>query len=190
MVDYFYRGYETYGLDKGIAMLQQHINNPNCLTSKKKQIIKRLEGMEKLAPGALSPNFILQDIEGNNFDFHAYKGKAKYKLLLFWSADCDHCMLLVNSLIQWYNESGNKEKLDIVAVSLDDTETEVQIWDKTIINLTGWKHLRAKGGVNSAVANDYAILSTPVLFLIKNENNIIEDLPANLDQLIKDLENK
>ena len=190
MVDYFYIGYETYGLDKGIAMLQQHIDNPNCLTSKKKQIIKRLEGMVKLAPGTLSPNFILQDIEGNNFDFHAYKGKAKYKLLLFWSADCDHCMQLVNSLTQWYNEPGNKEKLDIVAVSLDETETEVQAWNKTIVNLTGWKHLRAQGGVNSTEASDYAILSTPSMFLIESESNIIDDVPDNMDQLKIDLGNK
>jgi len=190
MVDYFYDGYETYGLEKGIAMLEQHINNPNCLTSKKRQIIKRLDGMGKLVPGSLSPNFIMQDIEGNNFDFHAYRGKAKYKLLLFWSADCDHCMLLVNSLTQWYNESGNKEKLDIVAVSLDGTETEVQAWNKTYVNLTGWKHLRAQGGVNSTVASDYAILSTPSMFLIESESNIIDDVPDNLDQLKIDLGNK
>ncbi len=29
MVDYFYNGYETYHIDKGMAMLQQHINNPH-----------------------------------------------------------------------------------------------------------------------------------------------------------------
>lgn len=41
MVDYFYTGYETYGIEARIAILQEHINNPNCLTSKKQQTIKR-----------------------------------------------------------------------------------------------------------------------------------------------------
>lgn len=185
MVDYFYRGYEAYGINKGMAMLENHINNPNCLTSKKQQIIKRLDGMTKLVPEAKAPNFILRDNEHNDFDFHSYKGTAKYKLLLFWSTDCDYCQHLVNDLAQWYNTEGNKEMLDIIAVSLDETETEVQQWEKVIISLPGWKHLHAKKGVNSVVANNYAILSTPVLFLIESESNIIKGIPNNLEQLIK-----
>lgn len=190
MVDYFYVGYETYHIDKGMIMLQQHINNPNCLTSKKQQIIKRLEGMTKLVVGTQAPNFILSDNDSSDFYFHAYKGKAQYKLLLFWSAGCESCQQLVNGLWQWHNEPVNKEKLDIVAVSLDETETEVQKWNNTIVNLSGWKHLHAKGGVNSPVARDYAILSTPVMFLIGSESNIIVSIPDNLEQLIKDLESK
>jgi len=188
MVDYFYVGYESYGINKGMTMLQQHINNPNCLTSKKQQIIKRLEGMTKLISGVLSPDFVLVDNDSNKFNFHAYKGAAEYKLLLFWSAGCEHCQQLVKELIQWYNEPENKKKLDVIAVSLDETETEVQKWKNDIINLPGWKHLCAKEGINSAVANDYAILSTPVMFLVGSESNIIKAIPDNLDKLIKDLE--
>lgn len=124
MVDYFYVGYETYHIDKGMAMLQQHIDNPNCLTSKKQQITKRLQGMTRLVPGALSPDFVISDNQGNNFQFHKWKGKARYKLLLFWSTGCEHCQQLINSITQWYSEPGNKEKLDIIAVSLDETERE------------------------------------------------------------------
>jgi thioredoxin-related protein len=144
--------------------------------------------MEKLIVGTQTPDFILSNIDGSDFDFHAYKGTAKYKLLLFWSADCEHCQQLVNGIKQWYNETGNKEKLNIIAVSLDDTKTEVLKWENAIINLPGWKHFRAKGGVNSAVANDYAILSTPVMFLVENKSNIIMAIPDNLKQLEKELE--
>lgn len=187
VVDYFYVGYETYGIKKGMAMLQQHSNNPNCLTSKKQQITQRLEGMHKLVPGALSPDFVISDNQGNNFEFHKWKSKARYKLLLFWSTGCEHCQQLVNGLTQWYNEPINKEKLDIVAVSLDETETDAQKWETAIITLPEWIHLHVKGGVNSPVARDYAILSTPVMFLIESKNNIIVSVPDNLNQLIKDL---
>lgn len=184
MVDYFYKGYESFGIEPGMKMLQAHLENPNCLTTKRQQILKRVEGMTKLVPGALSPGFILKDADSNNFDFHAYKGTSKYKLLLFWSADCEHCMALVKSLSEWYNEAGNKDKISIIAVSLDDTDTEVEKWKKAIPTLAGWKHLRAKGGVNAAIANDYAILSTPVMFLVESQSNLIYGIPDGLDDLI------
>ncbi|MEI7423940.1 MAG: thioredoxin family protein [Prolixibacteraceae bacterium] len=188
MVDYFYAGYEAFGIKKGTVMLQQYLDNPNCLTSKKQQIIKRLEGMAKLVVGTQAPDFRLNCIDGSAFDFHAFKGTSKYKLLLFWSADCAHCQQLVSRIKSWYNETGNKEKLDIVAVSLDDTETEVPKWEKATVDLPEWKHLRAKGGVNSVVANDYAILSTPVMFLIDSFTNIIIAVPDTLEQLMVALE--
>ena len=187
MVDYFYTGYETYDIKDGMTMLREHINNPNCLTSKKQQIIKRLEGMHKLVPGALSPDFAGSDNEGNNFEFHKWRGKARYKLLLFWSTGCESCQRLVKELTQWHNESANKEKIDIIAVSLDETKVEVQKWESVIVGLSEWKHLRPKEGVNSPVANDYAILSTPVMFLIESEGNTIVSVPDNFNQLIKDL---
>lgn len=185
MVDYFYAGYETYGITEGMAMLKEHINNPNCLTTKKQQIIKRLEGSAKLVPGALAPNFVISDNEGNSFEFHKWKGKAPYKLLLFWSTNCEFCSRLINELKQWHNEPANKEKIDIAAVSLDETKTETREWRTAIAGFPGWKHFLAKGGINSLVANDYAILSTPVMFLIESESNIIVFVPGNLDELDK-----
>ena len=188
MVDYFYKGYETYNIEKGMAILRKHISNSNCLTSKRKEILKRLEGMTKLVPGALAPDFIISDNEGNNFEFHKWKGKARYKLLLFWSTTCESCHQLTKELMQWHNDPLNKENLDIVTVNLGETETEERMWENIIINLTGWKHLYAQGGVNSLVANDYAILSTPVMFLIESESNLIVSSPGNFEQLIKDLQ--
>lgn len=190
MVDYFYNGYETYHIDKGIVMLQEHINNPNCLTLKKEQIVKRLEGIHKLTPGALAPDFVISDNSdniGKSFQLHKWKPKAQYKLLLFWSGDCVHCQQLINGLRQWHNEPANKKKLDIIAVSLDETETDVQKWKTAIAALPGWKHLNAKGGVNSPIASDYAVLSTPVMFLIGSKSNVIVSAPGSFEQLIKDL---
>ncbi len=187
MVDYFYNGYETYNIEKGMEILRQHINNPDCLTSKRQEIIKRLEGMVKLVPGVLSPDFVISAKEGDNFEFHKWKGKAHYKLLLFWSTSCGGCYQLTKELMQWHNEPLNKEKLDIVTVNLGETETEARIWKDIIVNFPEWKHLYAQGGVNSLVANDYAILSTPVMFLVESESNLIISSPDSFAQLIEDL---
>lgn len=183
MVDYFYTGYETYKIDKGMEMLKEHINNPKCLTSKKQQITRRLEGMAKLVAGSLAPDFTIRGTQGKDFQFHKWKGKARYKLLLFWSAGCSSCHELVEGLKQWYTGPANKKKLDIVAVSLDESEVNVQKWEAAISGLSAWKHLHAKEGVNSPVARSYSILSTPVMFLVDSKSNTIVSVPSNLEQL-------
>ncbi|MFZ4400896.1 MAG: redoxin domain-containing protein [Bacteroidales bacterium] len=148
MVDYFYNGYETYKIDKGMLMLKKHLENPKCLTTKKQQIFKRLEGMKTLIPGKLSPNFLLNDNENNIFNFHNYNGKTKFKLLLFLSADCNHCEELIESLSKRYSLNENQKLIVIVAVSLDNTESEVKKWNNKILNLSAWKHIRAIVSVN------------------------------------------
>ena len=187
MVDYFYVGYESLNINKGIAMLQGHINNPNCLTSKKEQINQRLEGMAKLVSGTIAPDFALSDDKGKSFRLHKWKGNARYKLLLFWTTGCAECSKLVDGLFRWYKEPANKKKLDIVAVNLDDEKIDAGKWKAAIVNLPAWKHLNAREGVNSPVAREYAILSTPVMFLIGSKNNVIVSIPGSLDELVKDL---
>jgi thioredoxin-related protein len=181
MVDYFYTGYEAYNIKPGMLMLESHINNPNCLTSKKLEIIKRLSGIEKLTVGTVSPNFILQDPENNSFNFHEYKSNKPYKLLLFWSADCNHCLELVEELTKWMEN--NESKIEIIAVSLDETDTELIAWNTMKKNLVGWKHLNAAGGTSSKVANDYSILSTPSMFLIDSTDNKIQFIPKSILEL-------
>jgi len=185
VVDYFYKGYETYGITGGMAVLEKHINNPNCLTSKKQQINKRLESMTRLIPGAVAPDFVFVDKNGNKFEFHKWKVEAPYKLLLFWTSDCAHCKQMVNEITRWRNDPVNQKKLDIVAVSLDETETEVKAWKTAIASLPGVKHLQAERGINSIVANDYSILSTPVMFLVDSADNTIAAVPLNVDELTK-----
>ena len=102
MVDYFYKGYESFNIEPGIAMLAPYLDDPNCLTSKKQAIMKRLEGMKTLLPGTIAPDFSFTDDSGNSVNLQGYKTGTPYKLVLFWSADCPHCMELVNKLYTWW----------------------------------------------------------------------------------------
>lgn len=185
MVDYFFKGYESFNIEVGVAMLAPYINDPNCLTTKRQAILKRLEGMKTLVPGSMAPDFSFADDSGKKLMFQSYKPGRKYKLVLFWSADCSHCMELVNSLQQWFQQPGNSEKVYVFAISLDETETEIAEWQKTKDKLGGWKHILANGGVNSPEANSYFILATPVMILVDSETNTIVALPENIDLLAK-----
>lgn len=48
--------------------------------------------------------------------------------------------------------------------------------------LSNFKHLRASGGINSKIASDYSILSTPFMILVDSNNTII-DIPESLKEL-------
>ncbi len=187
MVDYFNDGYTIYKIKDGIEMLKKHIDNPKCMTATKREFTRRIEEMSKLKEGTVAPDFNLKDTKGNDFNFYTFKTNAKYKLLFIWSADCDHCKDKKEKLKAWYDKPDNKNKLDIIAVSLDETETEIPVWEETIKNLPDWIHLRAVGGANSLFAYDYAIIATPVILLIDSKTNIIKSVIKEIEQLDEEI---
>jgi hypothetical protein len=188
MVDYFFDGYERFNLEKGIMMLRQYLDDPNCLTSKRQDIIRRITGITTLKPGIKAPNIVMRDSENLTFDLYAHQSGKKFTLLLFWSADCNHCNETVEKISKLYLREDIRQKLEIVAVSIDETDTEVQAWRKRIFELKTWKHLRAQEGIRSKVAADYYVLGVPVLILLDSGTGNIIGLPsepADLEKLLK-----
>lgn len=188
MVDYFYRGFESNNMPQGMKVLQPYLDDPACLTSKRMEIERRLKGMETLVPGIKAPDFTLSDDAGKEFTFSKYRPVAKNLLIIFWSADCAHCMEEINQLYPWQQQAGISDKLEVIAISLDESATEVAAWERKIKELKGWKHLRAKEGINSQIANDYYILATPVMVLINGSTGEITALPPNHQQIGKYLQ--
>lgn len=184
MVDYFYNGFESFNMTAGIKMLEPYLNDTTCLTNKRQAIEKRLNGIKTLLLGSLAPDFTLKDNMGSDVRFHQYKTDCRYKLLLFWSADCEHCKELVSKLYPWHQQLNDKKMVEVFALSLDDTEKEIPVWQTTITPLPVWKHIRCHGGVNSQEANAYFILSTPVMILVDTKTNAICAIPENIEQLI------
>lgn len=183
MVDYFYKGYEGFNIASGVKMLEPYLQDPRCLTTKRLAIEKRLQGIETLIPGALAPDFLTKDDAGKPMQFHDYKTNSRYKLVLFWSADCMHCKDLVQGLQSWYEQIADKKVADIFAISVDFTDTEIKVWEEAKAKLKGWRHSRAEGGINSKEANAYFILATPVMILVDSKTNKIVAMPDNITQL-------
>ncbi len=164
-------------------MLETYLQDPRCLTTKRLAIEKRLQGIETLIPGALAPDFAIKDDAGKPIQFHNYKTNSRYKLVLFWSADCMHCKDMVQGLQSWYEQIADKKIADIFAISVDFTDTEIKVWEEAKTKLKGWKHSRAEGGINSKEANAYFILATPVMILVDSKTNKIVAMPDNIAQL-------
>jgi thiol-disulfide isomerase/thioredoxin len=186
MVDYFYRGYESNGISAGMKVLEPYLDDPNCLTSKKLEIERRLKGMETLVAGSKAPEISLKDSEGNIFELNSFVTQGRYVLLLFWSAGCSHCMEVVGDLYPWQQKTAEvQQKITVIAISLDETDSEVKAWEQKITELTGWRHMRAPEGVRSKVAGDYFILATPVMVLLNAKTREIVALPNTVDELMK-----
>jgi thioredoxin-related protein len=185
MVDYFFKGYESFNIEKGTKMLQPYVDDPNCLTAKRQEINKRLKGMESLVPGTIAPNIIMPDTNNVTFNLNTYKTNKKFILLLFWSATCSHCSEMIEKIYPWYDNAEVKQKLDVVAISIDEFEVEVIAWQEKIRELNGWTHMRAQGGVRSKVGNEYFILSTPVMVLLNAKTKEILAVPESAEELFK-----
>jgi Thioredoxin-like len=185
MVDYFFNGYESFNIQQGIKMLQPYLDDPDCLTSKRQEINKRLKGIETLTPGTVAPNITMKDSENKPFNLYTFKTDKNQILLLFWSADCSHCSETVGKLYPWYQDPKVKQALDLVAISVDETRDEIRKWEKKIGELKDWTNLRAAEGLRSKVANDYYILGVPVMILIDAKTKEIIALPDTIEELKK-----
>ncbi len=184
MVDYFYRGFEANGIDSGLKMLEPFINDPNCLTSKRREIGRRIQGLTTIIPGTKAPEIKLISDDGTPFELGKYNPDGEYILLLFWSAGCSHCVEMVDKIYPWQQQAEFRKKITIVAISLDDNEPDIKRWELKKPELKGWKHLSATEGVRSKVASDYFVLATPSMFLLETKTGKITALPNTLDDLV------
>ena len=119
------------------------------------------------------------------FELYTSKTRKEYVLILFWSADCSHCIETISKLYTWHKQPVVNHKLEIVAISLDETDTEVQEWKKKNLELKNCRHLLAVEGLRSKVAGDYYILGIPVMILLTAETKEIIALPESAEHLDK-----
>ena len=156
------------------------------------ELRKRVESIKKMAIGNPAPEidmpqqgfFDLKTAEGAVVPASSTQMKlsnisAENTLVLFWASWCPHCTALLSELKSVYEEYRDKG-LEILAISIDKERTAWQgaISEKqyTWINyseLTGWEGKAAK---------EYGVWSTPRMYLLDREKNIVAK-PASVSEL-------
>ena len=170
MVDYFYNGYEQYGIDEGIAMLRTHIAQPHCLTAKKQEIKRRLEGMEHIKVGSIAPPVSFES-ELKTYEYKPDKDKS-YGLMIFYESDCWHCKEFLKELKEWYLHDVNRVWFDVAGFAFDE---EKGTWEKNMAGLSlPWTDHWVEGGINSELGNRYYLLATPVIYIVDHNMKILE----------------
>ena len=140
--------------------------------------------METLVAGSKAPNITMRDLDGNLFELNKLETQCNYILALFWSAGCSHCVEMADNLYPWHQQQDIRQKIMVLAISLDETKAEIKAWEKKIPDLKGWKHLHAAEGGRSKAASDYFVLATPVMVLLDAKTKEIVAVPNTLNEVI------
>ncbi len=179
VVDYLFTNYERYSIHNGIAMLKEHMDKPNCLTSKKQEISRRLAGIKSLIPGKKAQLLQLTNVLGESVNL--FNDEDKLALLFFYESGCRHCSKSMGALKKWQAVTDVSSQLSIHTISLDD---DFEIW-KEYHNQHAfeWADFHAPNGINGQVAKDYALLSTPSMIVLGKEN-VIEAVPKSIVELL------
>ncbi|PKP37867.1 MAG: hypothetical protein CVT98_05595 [Bacteroidetes bacterium HGW-Bacteroidetes-15] len=98
------------------------------------------------------------------------KIQAKYKLLVFWSTWCPHCIETlpqINDIYESYKDSG----LEVIAISIDE---EDNLWKRYIKDMNlNWVNIREPISEGSKVLVMYEVNETPKMFLLSKDLEIL-----------------
>lgn len=133
-----------------------------------KRVADELARVQKIAIGAIAPNFTAPLADGGVLSLHETKGKVK--IVDFWASWCAPCRQENVNLIQIYKRFRPKG-LEIISVSLDNNK---QNW-LTAIGQDGceWKNVSDLKGEHSEIAAEYCVKGIPCTFILDEENRII-----------------
>mgnify|MGYP000911709409 FL=1 len=141
------------------------------------EFMARLVLEKNLAVGNKSSDFKVKPISGKQFKLSA--DKAKYKLVVFWSIWCPHCVEMMPSMISIYNDYKAKG-FEIVAISIDQ---EVDQWKKFVADKQfPWINMQIKAEYDNPIIIKYNVDETPKMFLV-DKNLKIVSRPSSAEQL-------
>jgi peroxiredoxin len=142
-----------------------------------KTIAAKAEALKKLEIGNSAPEIKMGDVNGNLTSLYSINTKAV--LLLFWSAECQHCEAAMLELINIYNDYKPKG-LEIFGVSIDTVRS---LWIEGISkNNLKWFNVSDLKGLKSEYISSYNIWHTPTFYLLNKEKAIIAR-PLSVEQL-------
>ncbi len=169
-MDYLLTGFESYGFDRVITYIADNIDlDQTCINSERKaELEKKVESLKKFAVGQKAPDFSATSMKGEEVTLSEID--SEYTLLVFWATWCPHCTQLLPKLETLYLPD-NKGKLEIVAVSLDESLEELRNFlhegDYNWINIADYKKWQGD------VVQLYDIYATPTMFLLYNDRTIL-----------------
>lgn len=168
-----FRYFEFDEISEYIAIKTTKYKNDECL--KNPSIYKKYKNIEALANieiGKKTPNFNITK------NINLYDIKAEYKVLIFWSSWCSHCEEFIEKLAE--NNKNLPKNVKIITYSIDFDKND---WKKAKSKFPPtWINRCMCEDDTEAIPDAYAVYATPAIFLL-NENNIIIDKPKKFEDI-------
>ena len=178
--DYMLTGFEMMERYDDLYELSTTYGN-SC--SSEGNLKTRVKSYTDLRVGAKAPDIEIETIEGE--DVVLSQMKSKYTLVIFWATWCENCkeeIPRINEAISLFKRAG----VDIVAISIDEDETEIKKYVKD--NNISFKVASDLLGWEGRAVLDYAVYATPSMFIVDRDMNIVAK-PITGEQLFSAVEN-
>lgn len=126
------------------------------------------------------------NLRGGTINVRQLRGKVV--LVVFWATWCRPCTEDLPRLRDAY-EQHRAQGFEIVGVNLDATTDEIDAYLRQ--HRITWPQIYEPGGLQSAPARNFGIVSLPTMFLVDQEGNVVsrsvaaDDLKTVLPELLK-----
>jgi len=138
------------------------LEGDGCAVDDTKDVTRRFEQYRKMKIGNTAPDI---QIDANR---SLYQLSEAHKLVVFWASWCAHCMQEMPQLAKFYPQL--KEKgVEVLSISLDTDEND---YKQAAQSHTWLKYCDFKRWETPA-AIDYCVSTTPALFILNADNQII-----------------
>jgi len=170
-----------------IYVIDNYFYGDACGDAEISELFKmKAAGIRKLQVGNTPPDFTLPNANGNSANFSSIAHSNELTLVLFWASFCHKCEREIPQIQSVYDRYKSKG-FEILAVSVDKEKSDwLQGIDK---HGTAWQNVSDLKGWRSPVSEDFRVTSTPVMFLVNKQREIVAK-PKNARELEKILSEK
>ena len=163
MVDTNFEDIANYVSDTYLIEIAETLND--------EELVNGLKLFKSLAIGNVAPDFSWEAEEEGLKTRKSLSelNTAEQYVIVFWSSTCSHCLEEIPQL-QTYLKSLEKDKLQIVAIGLED---EPFRWRNETFNYPEFIHVLGLGKWQNEIGISYNVTATPTYYVLDSNKNII-----------------
>ena len=179
---YFIYGFSALGANMLVDYMMSlpYLERVKATNAQIDEIIKLAGSFERVKIGQEAPDIQAVTIENN--DFSLYGIENEYVIILFWSSTCPHCRDLLVELSDFAKKHKN---CTVVTVTVSKDFKQV----RKLLKKSGLKkgfNICDGEGWNSKIIQDYAVDTTPSLFLL-DKDKVIVAKPFDYEELVNSI---